>query len=117
MKDLDGKVAVITGGASGIGLHTAGLLADEGMRLVLADIEQDPLDEATANLSAHGADVIGIQTDVGDLAQVERLADRTFDHFGAAHVIFNNAGVAIFGAIQDMTHADWEWVMQVDLWA
>ena len=116
MKDLDGRVAVITGGASGIGLHTARLLADAGMRLVLADIEQGPLDEAAHELNERGADVIGVKTDVGELADVERLANRTFDHFGAAHVIFNNAGVAVFGAIQDMTHADWEWVMRVDLW-
>ena len=116
MENLDGKVAVITGGASGIGLESAKLLADAGMRLVLADIESVPLDEAAHELRTRGAEVIGVVTDVGELAQVEHLANKSFDHFGAAHVIFNNAGVAVFGAIQDMTHVDWEWILRVDLW-
>ena len=116
MKELNGKVAVITGGASGIGLETARSLAEEGMRLVLADIEQGALDEAAHELSRHGADVIGVKTDVGELGDIRALADQTFSHFGAAHVVFNNAGVAVFGPIQEMTHADWEWVIKVDLW-
>lgn len=116
MQDLAGKVAVVTGGASGIGYATAELLAGEGMKLVLADIEQVALDEAAERLSRAGAEVIGVRTDVGELAQVEQLADITFKHFGAAHVIFNNAGVAVFGPVQEMTHADWEWILKVDLW-
>ena len=116
MKDLHGRVAVITGGASGIGFATAQLLAAEGMKLVLADIEQEALDSAAHTLSRQGAEVIGVKTDVGELAQVERLAATTFEHFGAAHVLFNNAGVAVFGPVQDMTHADWEWILRVDLW-
>lgn len=116
MNDLKGKVAVITGGASGIGYATADLLAQEGMKLVLADIEQGALDQAVATIAGRGAEVIGVRTDVGDLAQVQALADRTFAHFGAAHVLFNNAGVAVFGPVQDMTHADWEWILRVDLW-
>lgn len=116
MKDLDGRVAVITGGASGIGLATARLLAAEGMKLVLADIEPEPLDKAVAELSDGGARVIGVETDVGELSQVEALADMTYSQFGAAHVLFNNAGVAVFGPVQEMTHADWEWILKVDLW-
>ena len=116
MKDLTGRVAVITGGASGIGFATAQLLAAEGMKLVLADIEQGALDRAAHALSTAGAEVIGVKTDVGELAQVQRLADTTFQHFGAAHVIFNNAGVAVFGPVQEMSHADWEWILRVDLW-
>lgn len=116
MKDLDGRVAVITGGASGIGLATARLLAAEGMKLVLADIEPEPLDKAVADLSDGGARVIGVETDVGELSQVEALADMTYSQFGAAHVLFNNAGVAVFGPVQEMTHADWEWILKVDLW-
>lgn len=116
MKDLAGKVAVVTGGASGIGLATARLLAEAGMKLVLADIEQGALDQAAHDLATGGADVIGVRTDVGELAQVQKLADTTFNHFGAAHVVFNNAGVAVFGPVQDMTHADWEWIIKVDLW-
>ncbi len=116
MKELNGRVAVITGGASGIGLATAHLLAKEGMKLVLADIEQAPLEKSVAELESQGAEVIGVKTDVGELAQVEALAARTFEHFGAAHVVFNNAGVAVFGPLQDMAHADWEWILRVDLW-
>ena len=116
MKDLAGRVAVITGGASGIGLATARLLAAEGMRIVLADVEAAALERAVAEIAALGAETLGVPTDVGDLAAVRALADRTWERFGTAHVVFNNAGVAIFGPIQDMRHEDWEWVLRVDLW-
>ncbi len=116
MEELNGKVAAITGGASGIGLATARALAKEGVKLVLADIEAPVLDQAVADLSSEGADVIGIQTDVSDLSQVTAFADKAFGHFGKCHILFNNAGVAVFGAIQDMSHADWEWSMRVNLW-
>lgn len=116
MRELAERVAVITGGASGIGLATARLLAGEGMRLVLADIEKSALDGAVDEISRLGAEVIGVPTDVGDLAQVQALAEQAFAHFGGVHLVFNNAGVAVFGAIQDMTHEDWEWVLRVDLW-
>jgi NAD(P)-dependent dehydrogenase (short-subunit alcohol dehydrogenase family) len=86
------------------------------MRIVLADIQQDALDVAVKEIQGLGAECLGVQTDVGDLGQVKALADRTFAHFGGAHLIFNNAGVAIFGPIQDMKHEDWEWVLRVDLW-
>jgi NAD(P)-dependent dehydrogenase (short-subunit alcohol dehydrogenase family) len=116
MENLNGRVAVITGGASGIGLATARLFAREGMRIVLADVEAAALATAVAEITALGTETIGVQTDVGDLAQVRALADRTYERFGSAHVVFNNAGVAIFGPIQDMRHEDWEWVLRVDLW-
>ncbi len=116
MEELGGKVAVITGGASGIGLATARTLAREGMRLVLADIEPETLERATQELAAQGADVLGVPTDVGDRAAVERLAEQTYDRFGAAHVVFNNAGVALFGGIETMSHEDWEWLVRVNLW-
>jgi NAD(P)-dependent dehydrogenase (short-subunit alcohol dehydrogenase family) len=116
MQDLNGKTAVITGGASGIGLASARAMAAEGMRLVLADIEQAALDAAVAEIAGLGTEVLGVKTDVGELDQVQHLADRAFAHFGTVHLVFNNAGVAVFGAIQDMTHADWEWVIRVDLW-
>ena len=116
MQDLNGKTAVITGGASGIGLATARLLAGEGMHLVLADIEQKALDAAVDEIASSDAEVIGVRTDVGELDQVQNLADQSFERFGAVHLVFNNAGIAVFGPIQDMTHADWEWVIKVDLW-
>lgn len=116
MDDLTGKVAVITGGASGIGLATARVLAQEGMKLVLADIEDGPLAKAVEEFKAAGAQVIGVETDVSSHADVGVLADRTFDEFGAAHVLFNNAGIAVTGATQDMTHKDWEWSINVNLW-
>lgn len=116
MENLQGKVAVITGGASGIGLATARRLAGEGMRIVLADIEERPLSHAVDEIISLGTDAIGVRTDVGELSQVRALADRAFDHFGAVHLLFNNAGVAISGPIQEMTHEDWEWLMRVNLW-
>jgi NAD(P)-dependent dehydrogenase (short-subunit alcohol dehydrogenase family) len=116
MQDLAGKVAVITGGASGIGLATARALAQENMHIVLADIEQGPLDTAVKEIAGLGVDCIGVKTDVGDLKQVQTLADKTWERFGGAHLVFNNAGVAVFGPIQEMKHEDWEWVIRVDLW-
>jgi NAD(P)-dependent dehydrogenase (short-subunit alcohol dehydrogenase family) len=116
MQDVAGKVAVITGGGSGIGLATARRLAREGMKIVLADIQQDALDAAVKEIQGLGVEALGVRTDVGDLDQVKTLADKTFSHFGGAHVVFNNAGVAIFGPIQEMRHEDWEWVLRVDLW-
>jgi NAD(P)-dependent dehydrogenase (short-subunit alcohol dehydrogenase family) len=108
---LDGRTAVITGGASGIGLATARLLAAEGMRLVLADIERGPLEQAAAEL-----DALAVVCDVGDVASVQRLADQAYDRFGAVHLLFNNAGVAVGGPVVTMTHADWEWLVRVNLW-
>lgn len=116
MEELNGKVAVITGGASGIGLATAKHLAREGVNIVLADIEQGALSRAVDEVIAEGVDTIGVRTDVGELSEVQALADRAYDHFGAAHILFNNAGVAISGPIQEMSHADWEWLMRVNLW-
>ena len=116
MENLAGKVAVITGGASGIGLETARVLAREGMRLVLADIEQGPLAKAVDEFRAAGADVMGVETDVAKHAEVGALADQTFDKFGGAHVVFNNAGIAVTGPIQEMTHKDWKWSIDVNLW-
>ena len=113
--EIRGKVSVITGGASGIGLATARLLAAAGSRLVLADIEQGALDRAVAELGAV-TDTVGVVTDVAYKASVDELADATYDRFGQADVVFGNAGVAVGGPIVDMTHADWKWIIDVDLW-
>ncbi|HZQ34440.1 MAG TPA: SDR family NAD(P)-dependent oxidoreductase [Dehalococcoidia bacterium] len=116
MQDLAGKVAVITGGASGIGLATARRLGREDMKVVIADIEQAPLDAAVRDLQAGGADALGVRTDVGKLEDVQQLAERTLERFGKVHLVFNNAGVNRGGPIQEMTHADWQWILQVNLW-
>lgn len=116
MDDFTGRVAVITGGASGIGFATARRLADEGARLMLADIEADRLGAAVAELAATGADVDGRTCDVADLSSVQALADATWQRFGGCDVLFNNAGVAVFGEMAEMSHADWKWVIDVDLW-
>ena len=116
MKDLRGKVAVITGGASGIGFASAEALAREGAKLVLADIEAETLDAAVTKLRTSGADAIGVRTDVTDRKAVEALAEATWKHYGRGDIVFNNAGVAVAGAVASMTHADWRWVIDVDLW-
>lgn len=116
MDDLRGKVAVITGGASGIGFATARMLASRGVNLVLADIEQSALSKAVAALAPSGTKVEGVLCDVGDFASVQNLADAAFSKMGAVHIVFNNAGIAVGGPIAEMKHSDWEWTIRVDLW-
>ncbi len=116
MEHLTTKVAVITGGASGIGFATARQLASRGVRLVLADIEESALDRAVAELAGTGTDVEGVVCDVGDLKAVQHLADTAFEKMGTVHIVFHNAGVAVGGPIAEMQHSDWEWTMRVNLW-
>ena len=116
MENLSGKVAVITGGASGIGFATAKALAAKGAKIVIADIEATALDKAVATLSSSGAKAEGVICDVANLASVQNLAETAFSKMGAVHIVFNNAGVAINGHIAQMKHSDWEWIIKVDLW-
>lgn len=116
MRVFQGKVAVITGGASGIGLATAERLAKEGMRLVLADVEQPSLDAACTALEKRGAQVLGVRTDVSSADQVDALAEATIDRFGAVHLVFNNAGVAVTGALWECTLDELRWSVDVNLW-
>lgn len=116
MGALDGKVAVITGGGSGIGLATGRIMAELGARLVLADVQTDALEAAVSGLVAAGHDAHGVACDVADLGAVTALADEAFDRMGAVHIVFNNAGVAVGGPIAEMTHDDWKWIIDVDLW-
>ena len=116
MEELQGKTAVITGGASGIGFAMAERFAAEGMRLVLADIEETALEGAAENLVDRGAEVLAVPTDVTDAAAVDALAAATFDRFGTAHVVCNNAGVVAAGATWVIPLAEWEWVLGVNLW-
>ena len=116
MKELRDRVAVITGGASGIGYATAEALAGQGMKLVLADVEEGALTKAAGELRAAGADVLAQRTDVADAASVGALAERAFEHFGGAHVVFNNAGVEVTGSLWDSSLDELRWVVDVNLW-
>jgi NAD(P)-dependent dehydrogenase (short-subunit alcohol dehydrogenase family) len=116
MNDFQGKVAVITGGASGFGREFANLGARLGMRLVLADVQESALDQAKKELEARGAEVLAIRCDVRHAAEVQALADAAMAKFGAVHLVFNNAGVGSGGLIWENTQADWEWVLGVNLW-
>ena len=116
MKNFQDKVVVITGGASGLGREFATTAAGLGMKLVLADVQQDALDKARAELEAHGADVLAMTCDVRKGEQIQALADATMEKFGAVHLVFNNAGVGSGGLIWENTEADWEWVLGVNVW-
>ena len=116
MKKLDGKVAVITGGASGIGLAMAHAFGAEGMKLVLGDVEQGALDRATQTLAEHGYEALGVRCDVAKFEQVEALAQAALERFGKVHLVCNNAGVSITGPIFEMSLDDWRWVYDVNVW-
>ena len=116
MKDFKDKVAVITGAASGIGRALADRCVQEGMKAVLADVEAEPLATAEASLKASGATVLAVQTDVSQVRDVEALAQKTMEAFGAVHVLCNNAGVGTEAAVWESTLAEWEWVVGVNLW-
>jgi len=112
-----GRVAVVTGAASGIGLALSRRLASDGMRVVMADIEEPALAEAAQVLAAEGGYVLPVPTDVSRAADVEALRDRTLAEFGGVHLVCNNAGVTGPGRmLWEMTQADWDWVLGVNLW-
>jgi len=117
VKEFKGKVAVITGGASGLGLAIAHRAAKEGMKLVLADVEQAALTRAEDELKRAGAEVIGVRTDVSKAADVGALAKKTLNTFGKVHLVCNNAGV---GGIRlkawEASVEDWQWVLGVNVW-
>lgn len=116
MRDLDGKVAVVTGGASGIGRAVANRLAEAGMQVVLADIEEAAL-AATASVFADaGHTALPVVTDVSDEDSMAALAAQALDRFGAVHLVHNNAGVGTGGFTWESTRSDWEWVLGVNLW-
>ena len=116
MKEIAGKVAVVTGAASGIGRAMADTFARAGMKVVLADVEEDALERARGELAAGGARVLARRTDVTSPAEVEGLAEAAVATFGGVHVVCNNAGVAVSGRVWEQTLADWEWVVGVNLW-
>jgi NAD(P)-dependent dehydrogenase (short-subunit alcohol dehydrogenase family) len=114
---IEGKVAVVTGGASGIGLGMSKTFAAAGAKLVLADIEAETVESAAAALRDSGAEAVGIQCDVADPASVDRLRDEALSTFGAVHVLCNNAGVAggIPAPLWEQPQDEWDWVMGVNL--
>ena len=116
MKQFEGRVAVITGGASGFGKEFARIGAALGMKLVLADVQQDALDAAVAELKAKGADVFGLRTDVSRDEQVQALADAAMERYGQVNLLFNNAGVGAGGLLWENSLKDWEWVLGVNLY-
>jgi NAD(P)-dependent dehydrogenase (short-subunit alcohol dehydrogenase family) len=113
---LRDRVAVVTGGGSGIGRALVDVFAREGARVVVADIEEARAVEAADAVRARGGVALAVQTDVTDLAQVTALADRAFAELGAVDVLCNNAGVALWGGLEHATHRDWQWVLGVNLW-
>ncbi len=115
MDRFEGRVAAITGAASGIGRAMADALAAEGMRLVLADVEAGPLESAAHELRSAGADVFAVTADVSRAAEVERIGEAAMDVFGGLHVACNNAGVAGGGATWEIDAATWDWVLGVNL--
>jgi NAD(P)-dependent dehydrogenase (short-subunit alcohol dehydrogenase family) len=115
MKDLSGKVAFITGGGSGVALGQAKVFAEAGMKVVIADIRQDHLDEAMNFFRAQGASVLPIRLDVTDRAAWARAADETERTFGPVQLLCNTAGVSQFGPMQDATWEDWDWQLSVNL--
>ncbi|MCP5057497.1 MAG: SDR family NAD(P)-dependent oxidoreductase [bacterium] len=116
MEELRGRVAVVTGAASGIGLALGRRFAAEGMRVVLADIESEALEGARRELCNSGAEAIAVQTDVSQPDALSALAQATLDAFGKVHVLCNNAGVFAAGASWQVPLSDYEWVFGVNLW-
>jgi NAD(P)-dependent dehydrogenase (short-subunit alcohol dehydrogenase family) len=113
-----GSVAVVTGAASGIGLALSERFAAEGLKVVMADVEQPALREAADLLAGRGAEVLPVVADVSRIEQVDAVRDRALEAFGAVHVVCNNAGVSAGTGrpLWELSQADWEWVLGVNLW-
>ena len=115
ISDFKGKTAVITGAGSGFGLALARIGASLGMQLVLIDVQQDTLDAASAEMQAAGAQTMAFRLDVSDAAQMEAMAQKVKAHWGAPHLVLNNAGVGSGGLIWENTTQDWDWVLGVNV--
>ena len=116
MIDFNGKVVVITGGASGLGAACARAFGARGARLVLGDINGDGLREMKGQLEARGCEVMTEIVDVAQAWQVGEFCDKAFKEMGRADVLVNNAGVACAGRLEDMTLDDWQWIMGINMW-
>jgi len=115
VKDLAGKVAFVTGGASGMGLAMVRAFAAAGMKVAVVDIERKALDAVADEFAGSNAEIITLQLDVSDREAMARAADATEAAFGRVHVVCNNAGVAVGGSIDTMAYTDWDWVMKVNV--
>ncbi|MGH7350615.1 MAG: SDR family NAD(P)-dependent oxidoreductase, partial [Candidatus Rokuibacteriota bacterium] len=116
LTSLRDRTAVVTGGASGIGRALALLFAREGAHVVVADLDEAGMAETVAGVGKAGRRGLAVKTDVSRLGDVQALAERAFKELGAVHVVCNNAGVALWGGLESVTHQDWEWAMGVNLW-
>ena len=116
MQDLAGKVAFITGGASGIGLGLAKVFGAQGVKVMLADVRQEPLEVAVAQLRAAGITAEGMVVDVSDRAAMKAAAAATVAAFGKVHLLFNNAGISFFGPMDQAKDGDWDWMLGVNLY-
>ena len=116
MKDLKGKVAAVTGAASGLGRAMALAFADAGMHVALADVEEAKLEPVAAAIREKGGSCVSMRVDVSKAAEVEAFAERTVSELGAVHVVCNNAGVAVSGAVWENSEAEWQWILGVNLW-
>lgn len=115
MNELNGKVAFVTGGASGIGFGIASALVDAGVKIALADVELGALNKAVKELKRKGADVLRVHIDVTDRIALNNAAIKVQNHFGNIHILCNNAGVASGGPIHKASYKDWDWVLGVNL--
>ncbi len=116
MQELRGRTAVVTGAASGLGRAMALALAREGMHIALADVDETSLTHAADEVRAHGVRALALRVDVSKPAEVDALAKRTVAELGGVHVVCNNAGVSLLGAVWENTVADWQWTLGVNLW-
>jgi NAD(P)-dependent dehydrogenase (short-subunit alcohol dehydrogenase family) len=116
MKILKGRVAAVTGAASGLGRSMALAFAAEGMDVALADVDQEGLLKTQEGVGGHGVKSTTLRVDVSKAAEVEAFAERAVQELGAVHVVCNNAGVSPLGAVWENTLADWQWILGVNLW-
>ena len=115
MKDVKNKVAFITGGASGVGLGMAKVFSEAGMKVMIADIRREFLDEAMETLGQNNRKVQSIQVDITDRQALARAAEATVETFGRVHILCNNAGINIFKSVEDTTYSDWDWIVGINL--
>jgi NAD(P)-dependent dehydrogenase (short-subunit alcohol dehydrogenase family) len=116
ISNFNGKTALLTGAGSGFGLECARIAAGLGMHIVMADVQQDALDKAAAEIAGMGVQVLARRVDVSKADEMQALADAVKARFGAPHFVFNNAGVGAGGLVWENTLADWEWVLGVNVW-